>query len=160
MSDICIGIDLGTTNSCVGVWQNNAVEIIANDQGVRTTPSFVAFNENERIIGNGAKSQSAQNPANTVYDAKRLIGMNYSDSKVQSDLKHLTYDVKPDGNNKPLIHVSFKGEQKAFKPEEISFSPEALKIVKLSGIDPSSVVANLKGRADAKRVFSSLDTPL
>lgn len=120
MSDICIGIDLGTTNSCVGVWQNNTVEIIANDQGVRTTPSFVAFNENERIIGNGAKSQSAQNPANTVYDAKRLIGMNYSDSKVQSDLKHLTYDVKPDGNNKPLIHVSFKGEQKAFKPEEIS----------------------------------------
>ena len=120
MSDICIGIDLGTTNSCVGVWQNNSVEIIANDQGIRTTPSYVAFTDNERIIGNGAKSQAAQNPQNTVYDAKRLIGMKYNDSKVQSDLKHLTYTVKPDRGDKPVIHVSFKGEQKQFKPEEIS----------------------------------------
>jgi L1 cell adhesion molecule like protein len=120
MSDICIGIDLGTTNSCVGVWQNSTVEIIANDQGVRTTPSFVAFNENERIIGAGAKNQAAQNPENTVYDAKRLIGMNFKDSKVQSDLKHLTYNVKPDAQDKPIIHVQFKGEDKQFKPEEIS----------------------------------------
>ena len=120
MSDICIGIDLGTTNSCVGVWQNNSVETIANDQGIRTTPSYVAFTDNERIIGNGAKSQAAQNPQNTVYDAKRLIGMKYNDSKVQSDLKHLTYTVKPDRGDKPVIHVSFKGEQKQFKPEEIS----------------------------------------
>ena len=120
MSDICIGIDLGTTNSCVGVWQNNSVEIIANDQGIRTTPSYVAFTDNERIIGNGAKSQAAQNPQNTVYDAKRLIGMKYNDSKVQSDLKHLTYTVKPSSGDKPVIHVSFKGEQKQFKPEEIS----------------------------------------
>ena len=86
MSNICIGIDLGTTNSCVAVWQNNTAEIIANDQGVRTTPSFVAFTEQERIIGNGAKSQSAQNPKNTVYDAKRLIGLNFNDEKVQSDI--------------------------------------------------------------------------
>ncbi len=120
MSDICIGIDLGTTNSCVGVWQNNSVEIIANDQGIRTTPSYVAFTDNERIIGNGAKTQAAQNPQNTVYDAKRLIGMKYNDSKVQSDLKHLTYTVKPSSGDKPVIHVSFKGEQKQFKPEEIS----------------------------------------
>tara|TARA_X000000950_G_scaffold288035_1_gene402943 strand:- start:269 stop:2164 length:1896 start_codon:yes stop_codon:yes gene_type:complete len=120
MSDICIGIDLGTTNSCVGIWQHNTVEIIANDQGMRTTPSYVAFNDHERIIGNGAKSQSAQNPKNTIYDAKRLIGMKYNDSKVQSDLKHITYDVKPDSNDKPIIHVSYMGENKQFKPEEIS----------------------------------------
>jgi L1 cell adhesion molecule like protein len=120
MTDICIGIDLGTTNSCVGIWQNSNVEIIANDQGMRTTPSYVAFNDHERIVGNGAKSQSAQNPKNTVYDAKRLIGMKYNDSKVQSDLKHLTYDVKPDSNDKPIIHVTYMGESKQFKPEEIS----------------------------------------
>jgi L1 cell adhesion molecule like protein len=119
MSDICIGIDLGTTNSCVGVWQNNNVEIIANDQGSRTTPSYVAFTETERIIGNGAKSQCAQNPTNTVYDAKRMIGLNFNDEKVQSDIKHFSYDVKC-GNSKPMIHVEFKGEKKEFKPEEIS----------------------------------------
>ena len=119
-TEYCIGIDLGTTNSCVGIWQNNAVEIIANDQGARTTPSYVAFTEHERIIGNGAKSQAAQNPTNTVYDAKRLIGMNYNDSKVQSDLKHLSYDVKADSGGKPIIHVQFKNEAKQFKPEEIS----------------------------------------
>lgn len=120
MSDICIGIDLGTTNSCVGVWQNGTVEIIANDQGLRTTPSYVAFTDNERIIGNGAKTQSAHNPTNTVYDAKRLIGLKYNDTKVQSDVKHFTYNVKPDLNDKPIIHVSHKGESKQFKPEEIS----------------------------------------
>ena len=120
MSDICIGIDLGTTNSCVAIWQNNNVEIIANDQGARTTPSYVAFTEQERIIGNGAKSQSAQNPTNTVYDAKRMIGLNFNDEKVQSDIKHFSYKVKPDFNGKPIIQVDFKGEQKDFKPEEIS----------------------------------------
>lgn len=120
MSEICIGIDLGTTNSCVGVWQNNTVEIIANDQGARTTPSYVGFNEHERLIGNSAKSQAAQNPTNTVYDAKRLIGMKFSDAKVQSDIKHLTYDVKSDTSDKPVIHVTFKNEEKQFKPEEIS----------------------------------------
>jgi L1 cell adhesion molecule like protein len=120
MSEICIGIDLGTTNSCVGVWQNNGVEIIANDQGARTTPSYVAFTEQERIIGNGAKSQSAQNPENTIYDAKRLIGLKYNDPKVQSDIKHFSYDVKPGSDDRPIIHATFKGELKQFKPEEIS----------------------------------------
>ena len=119
MTDICIGIDLGTTNSCVGIWQNNNVEIIANDQGSRTTPSYVAFTETERIIGNAAKSQSAQNPTNTVYHAKRLIGLNFNDEKVQSDIKHFSYDVKCK-NSKPIINVEFKGEKKEFKPEEIS----------------------------------------
>lgn len=116
---LCIGIDLGTTNSCVAVWQNNNVEIIANDQGNRTTPSYVAFNDTERIIGNGAKNQSAQNPKNTVYDAKRLIGLDFSDEKVQSDIKHFSYDVKSD-KNKPVICVKYQNEDKQFKPEEIS----------------------------------------
>lgn len=119
MSSLCIGIDLGTTNSCVGIWQNNNVEIIANDQGNRTTPSYVAFNEHERIIGAGAKNQSAQNPKNTVYDAKRLIGLNYNDSKVQNDIKHFSYEVISN-NNKPIIKVEFQNEKKEFKPEEIS----------------------------------------
>merc|ERR1711871_411455 len=115
-----IGIDLGTTYSCVGVWQNGNVEIIANDQGTRTTPSFVAFNENERLIGNAAKSQSAQNPANTIYDAKRLIGKSLSDEKVQNDIPHLAYDIVPNNENKPTIKVQYKGEEKLFQPEEIS----------------------------------------
>lgn len=116
----CIGIDLGTTYSCVGVWQNNKVEIIANDQGNRTTPSFVAFNENERLIGDAAKSQSAKNASNTVFDAKRLIGRSFNDETVQSDMKHFPYHVKPDKNGKPMIEVSYKNEMKQFQPEEIS----------------------------------------
>ena len=120
MSKYSIGIDLGTTYSCVAVWQNNGVEIIANDQGNRTTPSYVAFNDNERIIGNGAKSQAVQNYENTVFDAKRLIGRNFNDSTVQSDIKHFPYKVIPDQNNKPLIEVTYKNEIKKFQPEEIS----------------------------------------
>lgn len=120
MSKYSIGIDLGTTYSCVAVWQNNGVEIIANDQGNRTTPSYVAFNDNERIIGNGAKSQAVQNYENTVFDAKRLIGRNFTDSTVQSDIKHFPYKVIPDQNNKPLIEVTYKNEIKKFQPEEIS----------------------------------------
>ena len=114
-----IGIDLGTTYSCVGVWQNERVEIIANDQGNRTTPSYVAFNDEERLIGDAAKNQTAMNPENTVFDAKRLIGRQFSDETVQDDIKQWPFDVvSVDG--KPHIDVSYKGETKRFRPEEIS----------------------------------------
>ena len=115
-----IGIDLGTTYSCVGVWQNERVEIIANDQGNRTTPSYVAFTDSERLIGDAAKNQVAMNPANTVFDAKRLIGRKFSDSVVQSDMKHWPFKVATKGDDKPVIHVEFHGESKSFNPEEIS----------------------------------------
>ena len=114
-----IGIDLGTTYSCVGVWQNDHVEIIANDQGNRTMPSYVSFTAEERLIGEASKSSAASNPSNTVFDAKRLIGKNFDDAKVQSDMKHLSYNVVNQGN-KPMIEVEFKGEKKIFAPEEIS----------------------------------------
>lgn len=115
-----IGIDLGTTYSCVGVWKNGVAEIIANDQGNRTTPSYVGFTDDERLIGDGAKNQASMNPKNTVYDAKRLLGRKFDDSHVTADVKHWTFDVKNDGNNKPKIEVEFKGEKKQFLPEEIS----------------------------------------
>jgi heat shock protein 1/8 len=115
-----IGIDLGTTYSCVGVWQHDRVEIIANDQGNRTTPSYVAFTDTERLIGDAAKNQVAMNPQNTVFDAKRLIGRRYSDPTVQSDMKLWPFKVVPGPGDKPIIVVSFKGEQKQFGAEEIS----------------------------------------
>jgi len=114
-----IGIDLGTTYSCVGVWQNDHVEIIANDQGNRTMPSYVSFTNNERLIGEAAKSVVANNPKNTVFDAKRLIGQKFNDPKVQSDMKHFSYNVI-DRENKPFIEVEYKNETKVFAPEEIS----------------------------------------
>tara|TARA_Y100000741_G_scaffold62485_2_gene44309 strand:+ start:40465 stop:42414 length:1950 start_codon:yes stop_codon:yes gene_type:complete len=116
----CIGIDLGTTYSCVGVWQNNRVEIIANDQGNRTTPSYVAFTPEERIIGDAAKNQVAMNCENTVFDAKRLIGRKYTDELVQKDMKHWPFTVKGDSTDKPIIEVEYKGERKEFSAEEIS----------------------------------------
>jgi heat shock protein 1/8 len=114
-----IGIDLGTTYSCVGVWQHGKVEIIANDQGNRTTPSYVAFTDTERLLGDAAKNQVAMNPSNTVFDAKRLIGRKYDDPKIQQDLKHWPFKVISDGG-KPKIQVDYKGEIKKFAPEEIS----------------------------------------
>jgi len=120
MTSIAIGIDLGTTYSCVGVWQNDRVEIIANDQGNRTTPSYVAFTDSERLIGDAAKNQVAMNPINTVFDAKRLIGRKFEDPTVQSDMKHWPFKVVSKEGGKPYIQVSFKGETKDFSPEEIS----------------------------------------
>jgi len=120
MTATAIGIDLGTTYSCVGVWQNDRVEIIANDQGNRTTPSYVAFTDSERLIGDAAKNQVAMNPENTVFDAKRLIGRKFNDAAVQSDMKHWPFKVIPKEGDKPYIQVNYKGELKTFAPEEIS----------------------------------------
>jgi len=114
-----IGIDLGTTYSCVGVFQHGKVEIIANDQGNRTTPSYVAFTDSERLIGDAAKNQVAMNPSNTIFDAKRLIGRKYQDSTVQSDMKHWPFKVSNAGG-KPRLEVEYKSEEKSFTPEEIS----------------------------------------
>ena len=114
-----IGIDLGTTYSCVGVFQHGKVEIIANDQGNRTTPSFVAFTDTERLVGDAAKNQAAMNPSNTIYDAKRLIGRKFNDKTVQSDMKHWPFKVV-DVDGIPKIKADFKGEQKVFAPEEVS----------------------------------------
>ena len=97
---VAIGIDLGTTYSCVGWWKDNRCEIIANDQGNRTTPSYVAFNESERLIGESAKNQSNMNPTNTVYDAKRLIGRKFNDTIIQNEIKNLSYNVIDDKDNK------------------------------------------------------------
>jgi len=138
-----IGIDLGTTYSCVGVWQNDAVEIIANDQGNRTTPSYVAFTETERLIGDAAKSQVSMNPENTVFDAKRLIGRKFSDPVVQSDMKHWPFKVVAGSNDKPMIQVNYKGEVKQFAAEEIS----------------SMVLVKMKETAEAYYVVK-LRTPL
>jgi len=114
-----VGIDLGTTYSCVGVWKDDRVEIIANDQGNRTMPSYVAFNEETRLIGEAAKNQSAMNATNTVFDAKRLIGRRFNDPSIQQDMVNWPFKVK-DVDGKPMIHVTYKGEEKDFAPEEIS----------------------------------------
>ena len=119
-NDIAIGIDLGTTYSCVGVYQNDRVEIIANDQGNRTTPSYVAFTESERLIGDAAKNQVARNPTNTIFDAKRLIGRKFDDPIVQKDRKLWPFTVESGPDGKPTIVVKNKGETKRFHAEEIS----------------------------------------
>lgn len=116
MTKTAIGIDLGTTYSCVGVWQNDRVEIIANDQGNRTMPSYVAFTDSERLIGDAAKNQVSLNPMNTVFDAKRLIGRKFTDAEVQSDMKHFSFKVI-NKDSKPYIQVEFKGETKTFSPK-------------------------------------------
>lgn len=115
----CIGIDLGTTYSCVGVWQNGRVEIIPNDQGSRTTPSYVSFDGEQRFVGAAAKSMCSKNPTNTVFDAKRLIGRKFDDPSVPADLKHFPFEVI-NHNGQPAIRVDYMGEKKVFRPEEIS----------------------------------------
>jgi len=115
-----IGIDLGTTYSAVAVMKNDKVEIIANDQGNRTMPSYVAFNDTERLIGEAAKNQASVNSENTIFDAKRLIGKKYSDSQVQNDMKLWPFTLKSGDGNKCLIEATFKDEKKTFQPEEIS----------------------------------------
>ncbi|KAH7103988.1 hsp70-like protein, variant 2 [Auriculariales sp. MPI-PUGE-AT-0066] len=118
-SSKAVGIDLGTTYSCVGVWQNNRVEIIANDQGNRITPSYVAFTGTERLVGDAAKNQVDRNPSNTVFGAKRLIGRRFEDAEVQSNIKHFPYKVFNKAG-KPQIQVEYRGVTKEFTPEEIS----------------------------------------
>ncbi|XP_078150674.1 heat shock cognate 70 kDa protein-like [Carex rostrata] len=117
---IAIGIDLGTTYSCVGVWRNNRVEIIPNDQGNRTTSSYVAFKETERLVGDAAKNEATRNPTNTVFDAKRLIGRRFSDPCVQSDKKLWPFKVIEGSGDRPNIVVDYQGEEKQFSAEEIS----------------------------------------
>jgi heat shock 70kDa protein 1/2/6/8 len=119
--DICIGIDLGTTYSCVGVWSPIAggVDILPNDQGMRTTPSVVAFTETERLVGDSAKNQAAGNAKNTIFDAKRLIGRKFDDPVVQSDRKMWPFQVVAGPDGKAQVQVSWRGETKEFSPEEI-----------------------------------------
>ena len=135
-----MGIDLGTTYSCVGVYQNGRVEIIANDQGNRTTPSYVAFTADERMIGDAAKNQIAMNVKNTVFDAKRLIGRRFSDPVVQEDMKHWSFEVVRGDGDKPLIQVEFKGETKRFTPEVISL----MALTKMREIVEAFIVNEIK----------------
>jgi len=115
-----IGIDLGTTYSCVGIYKNGKVNIIQNDQGNLITPSYVAFMENgERLVGDAAKNQATINPENTVFDVKRLIGRNFSDKSVQADKKLVPYKIVSD-QNKPMVEVTVDGKQQKFAPEEVS----------------------------------------
>lgn len=130
-SSYAIGIDLGTTTSCVGVFMNDHVEIIANEHGNRTTPSYVAFNDTERLIGDAAKNQGSSNPTNTIFDAKRLIGRKFHEESIQKLMKSWPFSVS--GDDKPQIEVDFKGERKKYFPEEIS----------------AMVLSNLKQTAEA-----------
>lgn len=120
MENISIGIDLGTTYSCVGVYKNQRVEIIANEHGNRTTPSYVSFDNDIRKIGEDAKDDLTINPTNTIYDSKRLIGRRYDDDTVQNDLHNYSYIIVDNGKNKPVIEVEYLGETKQFNPEQIS----------------------------------------
>ena len=119
--DIAAGFDIGTTTSCAAIWINDRVEIIPDTQtGSRIIPSYVSFNDNEKLVGDAAKNQSTMNPKNTIYDTKRLIGRKYTDEVVQHDIKLWSFNVSGDNNNKPLINVKYKNEDKTFHPEEIS----------------------------------------
>lgn len=114
-----VGIDLGTTYSCVGVYEHGKVTIIANDQGNRTTPSYVAFTDQERLLGDAAKNQVSMNPTNTIFDAKRFIGRDYNDPIIKEDISHASFNII-DKNNKPFFNVTYKGEERTLSPEEIS----------------------------------------
>jgi len=119
--DIAAGFDIGTTTSCAAIWINDRVEIIPDTQtGSRIIPSYVSFSEDEKLVGESAKNQSTMNPKNTVYETKRLIGRKFSDPVVQDDLKLWSFSVEGDKNDKPLIQVKYKNENKSFHPEEIS----------------------------------------
>jgi heat shock 70kDa protein 1/2/6/8 len=137
---VAIGIDLGTTYSCVGLWKDNRCDIIANDQGNRTTPSYVAFTETERLIGDSAKNQSSSNSSNTIYDAKRLIGRKYSDPIMKNEISNFPFTVKSDENDKPKIVVNYKNEEKEFHPEEIS----SMVLIKMKEIAESYVGEEIK----------------
>lgn len=134
-----VGIDLGTTYSCVGVWQHGKVHIIANDQGNRTTPSCVAFTDTERLIGDAAKNQVALNPNNTIFDAKRLIGRKFDDPKIQQDLIHWPFGVINDGG-KPKIRVEYKGKTETYAPEEIS----SMVLIKMREIAEANLGVNIR----------------
>merc|ERR1719329_1407035 len=135
-----VGTDLGTTYSCVGVWKNDGVEIIANDQGNRTTPSYVAFTDTERLIGDAAKNQTARNPENTVFDAKRLIGRKFQDSVVQKDVKLWPFKVESGVEDKPMIVVQYKDETKKFQAEQIS----SMVLVKMKEIAEAYLAKDVK----------------
>ena len=119
MPALCIGIDLGTTYSCVGVLRRGTVEIIPNDQGNRVTPSMVAFTDKDRLIGDAAKNQAGMNAANTIFDAKRLIGRKYDDPMVRNDVAKWPFEII-NNDGKPAISCCYKKEKKLFHPEEIS----------------------------------------
>ena len=117
-----IGIDLGTTYSCVGIWQDDKVEIIANDQGNRTTPSWVAFNDSEKLVGESAKNQYNSNPNNTIFDVKRFMGQKFQDQNVQNEMKYIPYEVISGKNNNPTLVVEYKNEKREFTKTIICFS--------------------------------------
>ncbi|VVB12953.1 unnamed protein product [Arabis nemorensis] len=135
-----IGIDLGTTYSCVGVWQHDRVEIIANDQGNRMTSSYVAFTDSERLIGDAAMNQVATNPMHTVFDAKKLVGRKASDVTVQSDMKLWPFKVISGPADKPMIVVNYKGAEKQFSAEEIS----SMVLIKMRDIAETYLGASVK----------------
>jgi len=119
--NIAAGFDIGTTTSCAAIWTNDRVEIIPDFQtGSRIVPSYVSFTDEEKLVGDAAKSQSTMNPKNTVYDTKRLIGRKFDDASVQADTKLWSFKVSGDKDNKPLVNVNYKKEEKSFHPEQIS----------------------------------------